>query len=708
MRILGILSLLAISLVAQRVRIPQSPVVPQSVAYSVFVDGPTARVEMTMVLTNAGTTDATYDMIFPLGTEGVATGLQLTADGKVIEGRVYGAKEARRIYQAIVNKRRDPALLEHYGESMFRSRVFPVPAKGKVEVSLTYNSVLRPEGDLTRLHLPLTAHRHRSGSPKVTISCQLRSLHPITTFYSPTHELGKTTIRDAGTLKKTFITSCVVEPKGTSLDSDFVLYFKARGDQPLIDVSVLSERPSPSEDGYFLAVLNGIPVEDEAPEPRDVVFVLDRSGSMKGEKIKQAKAALKFLIERVRTGDRFNIVTYSNAVQVFESGMTNGSQDILSNALRFIEGVNADGGTNIQAALKVSLSLLADSKRLTQIVFLTDGLPTVGERDHRKLCAEVEKQNVAGTRIIAFGVGFDVNATFLDRLAVQNSGMSEYVLPGENIEEKVPDFYSRMQTPVLINTKLSFSGGGVHDVFPREVGDLYGGHQILLAGRYARSGPCEFIIEGTRRGQSVKIKIPIKLSTGARAGDQELIARIWAARKVGFLVDEIRLNGEDKELVASIIEIGTRFGILTEYTSFLAVESTDLRDVHANNERAELEFAARSIVMSGAHGVAQAANTKGMQRGQVVLTGNVWLGDDGRMVRQDGVQCVNGKALFNRRGVWQDPSIPKDAKLREVRLFSEEFFRLLDAHPWLNRVIARSGQLNCAVGGAYISFTASE
>jgi Ca-activated chloride channel family protein len=310
--------------------------------------------------------------------------------------------------------------------------------------------------------------------------------------------------------------------------------------------------------------------------------------------------------------------------------------------------------------------------------------------------------------VIAFGVGFDVNATFLDRLAVQNSGMSEYVLPGENIEEKVPDFYSRMQTPVLIDTRITFEGGGVHDLYPREIGDLYGGHQILLAGRYAKAGPCNLVITGSRRGKKTKITVPIQLAKGARAGDQELIARIWAARKVGFLVDEIRLNGEDKELVASIVAIGTRFGILTEYTSFLAIEATDLRDAHANNDRAGEELRRRSLVESGSHGVAQAANTKGMQRGQVAQTANEWLGDDGRMVRQNGVQCVNGKALFNRKGVWQDPAIPTDAKLRKVKLYSTEFYSLLDSHPWLNRVIARSGQLNCAIAGEYISFVPAE
>jgi Ca-activated chloride channel family protein len=214
--------------------------VAKTVDYSVTVDGPTARVEMTMLLVNASAVDAEYDMIYPLGTAGIVTGLQLTSGGKSLEGRVYGAKEARRIYQQIVNKRRDPALLEHYGEAIFRARVYPVPAKGEAKVTLTYNMVLKPEGDLIRFNLPLTAHRRSSRSPKVTIQCQLRSFYPVTTLYSPTHDLGKTTIRDAGTLKKAYITTCKVETRGKPLDTDFALYFKARGDRPLIDVSVLS------------------------------------------------------------------------------------------------------------------------------------------------------------------------------------------------------------------------------------------------------------------------------------------------------------------------------------------------------------------------------------------------------------------------------------------------------------------------------------
>lgn len=709
LRSTALLCLLSTVLISQHSLPVNTTAFAKTVDYRVSVNGPVARVEMVLTLINPGPRDAEYDLIYPLGKQSVATALHLSSGGKQLEGQVYAAEKAKRIYQAIVAKRRDPALLEHYGESMFRARVFPIPAKGETKVTLTYNMVLRPDGDLTRLHLPLTAFRRASHAPKVSIQLTIVTSHPISTLYSPTHDLGKSSTRESAGAAKSYTTKCNVGEKSQQLDTDLVLYFKARGDQPLIDVTILSERPSPKEDGYFVAVLNGIPVEDESPVPRDIVFVLDRSGSMKGEKIKQAKAAVRFLVERLRPDDRFNLVSYSNTVQVFESGLAESKREIIANALRFIDGVNAEGGTNIQEALKVAMGLLSGSKRLSQIVFLTDGLPTVGERKIHKICAEAKGANSNETRLIAFGVGYDVNASLLDRLAVQNSGMSEYVLPGENIEEKVPSFYSRMQTPVLIKTKLSFEGGGIHDMYPREVGDLYGGHQILLTGRYGKPGKSQLVITGVRRGKPMAIVVPFELNASARIGDQELIARIWASRKVGFLVDEIRLHGENKELASAIVEIGTRFGILTEYTSFLAADQTiDLHDSFANLDRAALELKDTTKIESGAHGVAQASNSKGMQRRQVVQTQNSWLGDDGNMVQQQGVQCVNGKAIFNKGGVWQDPSVPKDAKMRNVVLFSAEFFEMLDANPWLNRVIARSGRLNCRVGQEYIAFTLSE
>ena len=297
-----------------------------------------------------------------------------------------------------------------------------------------------------------------------------------------------------------------------------------------------------------------------------------------------------------------------------------------------------------------------------------------------------------------------MNGTFLDRIAVQNHGLSEYVLPTDDLEAKVPGFYSRMQSPLVLDTRIELVGGGVHDVYPREIGDLYGGHQILITGRYRKPGKAELVISGRRGGEPFELRVPVTLAPGARIGDQEVVARIWAARKVGYLVDEVRLNGESKEVVDEIVRLGTRFGILTEYTSFLAAEETDLLAFEANGRRAGLELLDRSKEESGAHGVAQAANSKSRQRAQTAETENGWYDENGRPTIVAGVQCVNGKSLFKRGDAWLDAVVPEGIEAKDVTLFSEPFFSMLDANPWLNRVVSRTGSLICEVNGEYVRF----
>jgi Ca-activated chloride channel family protein len=376
-------------------------------------------------------------------------------------------------------------------------------------------------------------------------------------------------------------------------------------------MTFLSDRPDPNGLGYFLAVIAGMPYGEPITEAKDVVFVIDRSGSMRGKKMEQAKAALKFLVERLNPEDRFNIVSYSNSADLLSPSMMEPTAAMRSQAIQMIETIEANGGTNIQEALEMALEQLSKSERLKQIVFVTDGLPTVGETNDRKISAAIKTLNKTRTRIVAFGVGFDVNGAFLDRIAAQNHGMSEYVLPTENLEAKIPDFYSRMQSPVAIDLKLHARDAQISDVYPKELPDLYLGQQIVVVGRSQKSGSVAFVLTGTRAGKPFESVFETKLSEAA--GDQ-LVPRVWASKKIGFLIDEIRLNGTNKELVDSVVDLGTKFGILTEYTSFLAAPEVDVSRSEEVRRLGLDEFEERSRVESGGQGVAQAANSKSLQR----------------------------------------------------------------------------------------------
>ena len=691
----------------QRPPVPAaSPVRVSALEVDLKIDGPTMRVTQKVTLSNPDPVDREFDLIFPLGSGSVISGLSLDLGGRVLEGNAYPADAARRVYQEIARRNLDPALLEHYGEAMYRARVFPVPARGSQVLTLSYTRVVEPEGELLRAHVPLTAFRRAAGPLSLLIRGEVLADHPITTLYSPTHELDQGTTQEVPGERPRYRSSFAVEEAGSRCELDLLLYLKARAEAELLDVTVLSERPDPGEDGYFLAVINGVPDDTLEPEPKNVVFVLDHSGSMEGVKMSQARDALKFLVDRLRPQDRFNVIGYSVGVEVFAAGLQSPGPEVLASVHSFLDGVRAEGGTNIEEALKTALAQFRDRERVGQIVFLTDGLPTVGERDDRKLCKMVREANAHGARVVAFGVGFDVNGAFLDRLAVQNRGLSEYVLPSENIEDKVPGFYARMQAPLLLDTRLEIAGVRVHDLYPRETGDIYGGHQVLLTGRYSGSGEAVLNISGRRGGEPLSLAFPFRFAADSREGTRDLVARLWAAKMVGFLVDEIRLNGEASELVNEIVRLGTRFGILTEYTSFLAAEETDLLAFGDNLLRCEAEIGRRAGVTSGAHGFAQASNSKKRQRVSTATLDNRWLDERGRMTEVLGVQCVAGKTFFKRGELWLDSTVALTAADVEVEIFSDEFFALLDGNGWLPRCVARTGETVVSVGGTTVRLKA--
>ena len=709
-RTLLILALLIPSLLSQDPRLssrlprgpaPQPQIVVTNLNVQVTVDGPGALMEQQITLLNRGPVQGEYDLIFPMDPEAIMTDITLKLGDQVLEGRTYPKEEAARIYQQITRANRDPALLEHYGEGLFRARVAPLlPNKPQV-LTLTYRFVVGAHGDSHRIRVPLTAWRRSAGPMDISIKGILNTTHPTTILYSPTHQLtaSKVTKRES---RYPYQCTFSQEAKAQRPDSDFVLAFRATSTKGLVDVAVLSDRPDPKEPGYFLAVINGIENEDLKPEPKDVVFVIDRSGSMKGPKIEQAKGALKFLLERLGPDDRFGVVSYSNTADQFSTDLLAPTADNVQSAIRMVEGLDANGGTNIIDALSISLAQLKDSKRLSQVVFITDGLPTVKEKNHRKITEAVTKLNTQHTRIVAFGVGFDVNGAFLDRLAVQNHGLSEYVLPSENLEDKIPGFYSRMQSPLLLDLAVSIAGTTVHDVYPKMLGDLYGGHQVVIAGRYTDANNVKLTVSGRRNSEAYSQTTEVQL---ASASGDRLVPRVWATQKIGYLVDEIRLNGTNKELVNAVVDLGTKFGILTEYTSFLAAPDVDLSSAMANRRRGGEEFERKAQVESGSQGVSQAANSKGMQRLATGTRKNAWLGADGSMETISTVLNTNGQTFFKKGKTWLQTGLANDVKVdEEVEYFSDRFFEALSKHQWLNRCLARTGDLTLKLDGKLVRF----
>jgi Ca-activated chloride channel family protein len=691
---------------------PPEPVRVTAIAAHLRVEGPALSVVQEITLANIGPDAAPFQLAFPLGQGGQIGGLLAELDGEALSGELFPADEARDVFRRMVADGRPVAILEHYGQGLFLAETAPIPTGETRVLTLRYDRLVGQRDGLPQLHLPLTAWRRVAGPFSLTVDAELITVDPVTTLYSPTHALTRTDEWQAYDAdgNASWHTRFRVERPGEMGEVDLVAVYQEPARSGLLSVAVLSERPEPDEPGYFLAVVDGLRDDQLIPEPRNVVFVVDRSGSMEGDKLTQAKAALAYMIRDLQPGDRFNVVSYAADVVSFSDIMQGPIPGSVEEALAFVGDIEAEGGTNIGLALTTALAEFHDPAQMNQVVFLTDGLPTEGVTEERALAKTVRDSNTAHARIIAFGLGFDVNAALLDRIAAENNGMSEYVLPNEPVDERVAGFVERMRAPLLVNTTFAFGGVEVHGVQPAAVGDLYAGQQVLVSGRYDVPGTLELAIAGTRSGGPTTQSFAMELAAGPSSDASDLVGRMWAGVRIGYLIDELRLAEETEDpaeieaRVAEIVELSTRFGILTEYTSFLAADGVDLYAFAENVATCGRIVAGGTEVVTGSHGVAQASNSKSMQRLSCTTELGSWYDSAGNRVQQQGLQCVSGRTLFRREGAWLDAALDPELAVEEIELSSPEFYALLDQHEWLGSCVARTGALTVAVGERAVRF----
>lgn len=503
--------------------------------------------------------------LFPLP-EGASVGkFAMTMGGKMVEGAVLEAREARRIYEGIVARRRDPGLLEYVGRGLFQARVFPIPAHGDVTIRLVFQLLLRDDAGTLELRYPLASDR-LNGQPvdEVSVDVRVESSVDLKALWSPSHEVA---IAREGERKA----RVSFERSGRRQDKDFLLYV---GRSPeAVGFSLLSSRQA-GEDGTFMAVFAPRQaVGAEAVLPRDVIYVLDTSGSMAGEKMLQAQRTLKLGVGMLRPADRFQVVAFSTAVSTFREGLVEASAEAKAAASAWIDALQAVGGTNIEGALEAALRL-PTAGRLSLVVFITDGRPTVGERETEPLLKKAQAANASGARVFTFGVGHDLDVALLDRLAEGTNGVRDYVSPGEDLELVTGRFFTKVDRPVLSDVTVDL-GPGVKEVYPQRIPDLFAGGQVVLFGRYAQDGERTLVLRGKMAGKEVVLEHRGTLAAGGGPG---WLTRLWAQRKVAFLLDEIRLRGETRETVEEVVRLATRHAIVTPYTSGLVVEDSELQD----------------------------------------------------------------------------------------------------------------------------------
>lgn len=642
------------------------PAPPLSVKFhrvKVEIDGQVARTSVDQVFLNPTGRDIEGTYIFPVPEGASVSGFAMFVGDRRIEGEVLSGAEARRTYEDIVRRMKDPGLLEYLGRGLFRARVYPIPARGEKRVQISYTEVLKAEGGLVRYLYPLATERFSSAPLEdLGVTVLVSSPVPVVNVYSPSHRVS---VRREGPGKAV----AGFEARGVRPDKDFLLYYSLSPDD--VGLSFLGgEGP---DGGHFLFLASPrFAAAGERVVAKDVVLVLDSSGSMSGAKMRQAKEAARFILGHLGRGDAFTLVDFDDAVTPFTDALVPATPENVGRALDFVEAIEDTGGTNINDALLAALARTRGGDRPGYVLFLTDGLPTSGTTDTADILANAAKADVHRSRIFVFGVGHDVNTQLLDRVATGHRGTSVYVGEDEDLERALSGFYEKVASPVLTDLSVEFRGVEVSRVYPKVLPDLFKGSQLVLVGRYTGRGPVTAVLTG-RAGGQVRRFVLEGVRTGS-GGRSSFLPRLWATRRVGDLLEEVRLRGSDPELVAEIERLGLKYGIVTPYTSFLVTE----REAERLDAAAP---AAREAVLGGVVGGVGAVRAA---KATLAFKNE----DRPAQTVSERILYKEDKTFYLKDGVWTDSEYAEGARLTEIAFDSDEFYRLLTAKPGLAKYLS--------------------
>ena len=509
---------------------------------------------------------------FRLPDDAVIGGFSMWMEGKEKRGEIRDAEEARATYDAIVQSRKDPGLLEQVGWRDFQVSVFPIPANDVVRIRLDYAHVVRDDLGIEVLELPLPAESGPIGD--LSVDVRWSSARGLAGLDSPSHPdavlgpeegVGVARIRGDGSVPAPAVVLRAIP--------------RSRG----FDVALLTHRPAGAEEGYWLARL--VP-RLEAPTPigRDLVFVMDTSGSMAGRKFEQARQALLTGLDSLGPHDRFAIVAFASEVTRFASrdlmwSLVPATKEWLADARRFVAGLGPTGGTDIAGALTAAADLLESRHdRLRSVIFLTDGDPTIGEQRPEAILAQWLERS-RGARLFAFGVGDGVKEFLLTELATLGRGAARYVREGDDLELPLSALYERIRTPLLLDPEFDVRSDGTAGVMvtsrePVQLPDVCQRRALVMHGRYRGHGKATLRLRG--EGGDGRIDLEVQVDFPEQTLARPHVAQLWARARVDRLLDALRIGGQDRaladELVAEVRGLGLTHQIVTPWTSFLVLE----------------------------------------------------------------------------------------------------------------------------------------
>jgi Ca-activated chloride channel family protein len=650
---------------------PGQDIPPLSVKYhrvKVEIVNQVARTSVDQVFVNHFGRDIEGTYIFPVPEGASVSEFAMYIGNERVQGEILDSREARRVYEDIVRRMRDPGLLEYMGRNLFRARVFPIPANGEKRVQISYTEVLKSENGLVKYLYPLNTERFsRDPLEDVSISVRVESQVPIVNVYSPSHKVSVSK-DSAGRARVGY------EDKRVRPDKDFLVYYSLSKD----DVGLSYMNWEGPEGGYFMLLASPrYAAAGERVVNKTIVLVLDSSGSMSGAKIRQAKEAARFILNHLGPRDEFTVVDFDDGVTPFSDALVPATDDNIGRALKFVDAIEDSGGTNINDALLAALSRMRGGERPSYVLFLTDGLPTVGTTETADILRHAQQANSSRSRVFVFGVGNDVNTELLDRISSDHRGTSVYIGETEDLEAAISGFYEKISSPLLSDLAVTFRGIETSQVYPRSLPDLFKGSQLVLVGKYKGRGPVSIVLTGKSGREEKRFVLEGRALV---SGDSfNFLPRLWATRRIGYLLEEIRLQGSNQELADEIRRLGLKYGIVTPYTSFLVTE----KEAQTLDAAAP---AAREAILGGVVGGVGAVR---MAKASQTLK----LEDRAAQVASERILYKDDKTFYLKDGVWTDSEYKDGAPATEVKFNSDAFYKLIAEKPGIAKYLSAGNKL---------------
>jgi len=683
-------------------------IVPQCRSYGFTVDQPvieitqvkalieltsdvTARTTLEVTLQNWSTLDQTAEVMLPIPEGMILPDMCPDPRWAPIRTELIEGDEVKPIIQQLVTDVNNPALMEFWGANFLSSPTYLVGARSTVTLCLTYVQALQADGNRIDYVLPRTESLDYEVPWEITV--QIRTGRAVCAVYSPTHKL------DIHQESDTWITAKNA-PEYVNVPGPFQMYYLLEDEG--LNATILSFPADNYDGGYFLllAGLPTSPISEANAIKRELTLVLDKSGSMKGTKIEQARQAVSQVISELDEGEAFNLITYNNDIDHFNNEPLLKDTITEEAALSFISTIDAGGSTNLHGALEEALLQAPMEGMLPLILFVTDGKPTSGETSEVAIRDLVLSSNPYNRRVYTLGVGYGVNAPLLDGMAEFSLARSMFVAPDEAVGTAIRDIFANFARPMLTDPWVrSVSPDGssemarIYNALPFTIHDLFKGDQLVLIGQYVGQAPFDIEISGNYLNDLRTFSFPFDPSTASTRNG--FIPRLWTSRAIAAIIDEIRQLGADPafhqederlwDLAVAMVDFSLSFGILTEYTGFFGTGEVDLLNYTDLLFYTWNDLFDRAVsVRTGKGAVNQSLNLNILRSQSILNRTNRFLDRNMDEVNTWTIQQFNDLSFFYG-GFWMEGTLlmpasgqEEPAPEKDIKFASTEFFDMAD------------------------------